>query len=160
MMNRTANLLDDPKISPRVKIAAAWASFMFLYVYVDVLNFFKPGVVDDILRGVVFEFAISSALLTAMLISIAIPALMVMLAVTLPARVNRVVNLVLPVIYIPYSVFNAAGETWEWALFYGISIAAEVLLLLYILRTAWAWPRAAVVSEGSTKRQEAEYAAG
>ena len=40
------NLLDNPPIPVQAKLAAAWTSFMFLYVYVDVLNFYKPGVVE------------------------------------------------------------------------------------------------------------------
>jgi hypothetical protein len=55
--------------------------------------------------------------------------------------VNRATNLVVATLYIPYSMFNAAGETWEWAAFYGISIGLEVLLLAFILRSAWTWPR-------------------
>ena len=76
-----------------------------------------------------------------MLASVAIPALMVMLSMTLPARVNRATNLVVASLYIPYSVFNAAGATWEWAFFYGLSIGIEVLILAFILRSAWTWPR-------------------
>jgi len=38
-------------------------------------------------------------------------------------------------------VFNAAGATSEWAFFYGLSIGIEVLILAFILRSAWTWPR-------------------
>ena len=141
----TPGLLAGPPIPVQAKIAAAWTSFMFLYAYVDILNFFKPGVVDDIQDGVVFEFDISSTLLTAMLVSVAVPALMVMLSITLPARANRATNLAVAALYIPYSLFNAAGESWDWAFFYGISIGIEVLLLAFILRSAWAWPRTGAV---------------
>lgn len=142
----TPDLLDNPPVPARVKIAAAWTSFMFLYIYVDFFNLYKPGVVDGILDGLVWRFEVSSTLLTVMLASVAIPALMVMLSMTLPARANRATNLVVASVYIPYSVFNAAGATWEWAFFYGISIGIEVLLLVFILRTAWTWPRTTVVS--------------
>ncbi|MFM8792120.1 MAG: hypothetical protein ACKOFX_06500, partial [Solirubrobacterales bacterium] len=37
--------------------------------------------------------------------------------------------------------FNAVGESWDWASFYGLSIGIEVLLLAFILRSAWTWPR-------------------
>lgn len=141
----TPKLLDNPPIPVQAKLAAAWTSFMFLYVYVDVLNFYKPGVVDGILNGLVWRFDVSSTLLTVMLASVAIPALMVMLSMTLPARVNRVTNLVVASLYIPYSMFNAAGATWEWAFFYGLSIGIEVLLLAFILRSAWRWPRTSAV---------------
>jgi hypothetical protein len=118
---------------------------MFLYIYVDYFHLYKPGVIDDIRAGVVFEFDISPTLMTVFLALIAIPALMVMLSMTLPARVNRATNLVVASLYIPVTVFNAAGESWDWAPFYGLSIAIEVLLLAFILRTAWKWPRTPAV---------------
>jgi hypothetical protein len=133
--------LEDRRMPVQAKIAAAWTSFMFLYIYVDYFHLYKPGSIDDILAGVVFEFDISPTLLTMMLASVAIPALMVMLSVTLPARVNRATNLVVASLYVPYSMFNAAGASWDWAFFYGLSIGVEVLLLAFILRSAWTWPR-------------------
>jgi hypothetical protein len=125
----------------QAKLAAAWTSFMFLYLYVDYYHLNKPGVIDDILAGIVFEFDISPALLTVFLALTAIPALMVLLSMTLPARVNRATNLVVASLYIPVTVFNAVGESWDWAFFYGISIGLEVLLLAFILRSARTWPR-------------------
>lgn len=150
MRTTTANLLDSPPVPVQAKLAAAWTSFMFLYVYVDYYHLYKPGAVDDILAGVVFEFDISPALLTGFLALIAIPALMVMLSMTLPARVNRGVNLVVASLYIPVTVFNAVGESWAWASFYGLSIGLELLLLAAILRFAWAWPRTAAPAEPAT----------
>ncbi len=142
---KTPNLLDNPPIPVQAKIAAAWTSFMFLYIYVDLFNLYKPGVVDGILNGLIWRFDISSTLLTIFLVSVSIPALMVVLSMTLPARVNRATNLVVASLLIPYSAFNAAGATWEWAFFYGLSIGIEVLLLAFILRSAWAWPRTPAV---------------
>ena len=133
--------LDDLRIPVQAKIAAAWTSFMFLIIYVDYFHLYKPGSIDDILAGVVFEFDISPTLLTIMLASVAIPALMVMLSMTLPARVNRATNLVVATLHIPYVMFNAVGESWDWAFFYGLSIGLELLLLAFILRSAWTWPR-------------------
>ncbi len=141
----TPNLLVNPPIPVQAKLAAAWTSFMFLYIYVDILNFYKPGVVDGILHGLIWRFDISSTLLTIFLVSVSIPALMVMLSMTLRAPANRATNLAVASLLIPYSIFNAAGTTWEWTAFYGISIGIEVLLLAFILRSAWTWPRTASV---------------
>ncbi|GAA4049651.1 DUF6326 family protein [Nonomuraea soli] len=141
---KTPNLLDTPPIPVQAKLAAAWTSFMFLYIYVDYFHLYKPGTVDGILAGVVFEFDVSPMLLTIFTACLAIPILMVLLSMTLPARVNRATNLVVASLYIPFSLFNAVGETWEWAFFYGLSIGIEVLLLAFILRSAWTWPRTAV----------------
>src|SRR3954451_24666339 len=94
-----ATTLEDQRIPVRVKLAAAWTSFMFLYVYVDILAFFKPGVIDDILAGVVWEFDITQAFATTALTLMAIPILMVVLSMTLPARANRIMNLIVALVY-------------------------------------------------------------
>jgi Family of unknown function (DUF6326) len=135
------SMLEDLRMPVQAKLAAAWTSVMFLYIYVDYFGLYKPGFLDDLLAGVVFGFDITPTLLTIFLALIAIPALMVMLSMTLPARVNRTINLVVATLYIPVSVFNAVGESSSWSYFYGLSIGLEVLLLAFILRSAWTWPR-------------------
>ncbi|MFJ6002395.1 DUF6326 family protein [Arthrobacter sp. NPDC092385] len=132
---------EDQRIPVKAKLAAAWTSFMFLYVYVDILAFFKPGVVDDILVGVVWKFDISQALLTAFLALMAIPIFMIVLSMTLPARANRITNLTVASVQVPFAAFNAVGESWTY--FYGLGVVLEVIVLALILRYAWTWPRTA-----------------
>ena len=62
----------------------------------------------------------------------------------LPARVSRAANLIVASLYVPYSAFNAVGESWTY--FYGLSVGLEVLLLAFVLRSAWAWPRTSSAS--------------
>jgi hypothetical protein len=138
---RTADGLEPQPASVRAKLAAAWTSFMFLYVYVDHLQLYKPGAIDDILVGVVHAFDIGPTFVALSLTLVAIPILMILLTTTLPARVNRATNLAGAALYIPVSMYNAAGESWTYAYFYGLSIGLEVLLLAFILRSAWTWPR-------------------
>ena len=142
---KSTTALHDPPVPVRAKLAAAWTSFMFFYIYVDYFALYKPGVVDDILDGVVFEFDISQTLLTLFLTSIAIPIFMILLSTTLPARINRAANLVVASLSIPFAMFNAVGESWTY--FYGLSIGLELLLLAFILRSAWTWPRATTPSK-------------
>jgi hypothetical protein len=137
----TTATLEDQRIPVRVKLAATWTSFMFLYAYVDILNFFTPGVVQDILEGKVFEFDLSQTFSTTALTLVAIPILMVVLSMTLPARANRIANLVVASIYVPITAFNVLGESWLY--FYGLGVALELILLALILRYAWTWPRTA-----------------
>jgi hypothetical protein len=136
---KSTTALHDPPVPVRAKLAAAWTSFMFLYIYVDYLHLYKPGAIDDILAGIVFEFDISQTFVVIALTSVAIPILMILLSTTLPARVNRATNLVVASLYIPYSAFNLAGGSWIY--FYGLGVVLEVLLLAFILRSAWTWPR-------------------
>ena len=132
---------EDQPIPVRAKLAAAWTSLMFLYAYVDILNFYKPGIIEDILDGKVFEFDLSQTFWTTALALMAIPILMVVLSMTLPARVSRIANLIVASVYVPVTVFNAAGGSWLF--FYGLGIVLELILLALIVRYAWTWPRTA-----------------
>jgi hypothetical protein len=82
---------------------------------------------------------------------------MILLSMTLPARANRTLNLVVASLYIPVSAFNVLGESWLY--FYGLGVVLEVILLAYILRSAWTWPRthsdAADVATADRLRQQA-----
>jgi len=57
------------------------------------------------------------------------------------ARANRAINISVASLYIPVTVFNAVGESSNWAPLYGLSIGTEVVLLAFILRSACTWPR-------------------
>jgi hypothetical protein len=133
------NPLQDPRIPVQAKLAAAWTGLMFLYIYVDYLHLYTPGVVDEILAGVVWEFDISQTFVVSALTLMAIPSFMILLSMVLPARTNRTINLVVASLFVPVSVFNLAGESWVY--FYGLGVVLEVLLLAFILRAAWTWPR-------------------
>ncbi len=131
--------LDEQLPSTRARIAAAWASFALLYASVDILGFYKPGVIDDILDGVVWEFPITLTWVLGALTMVAVPILMITLSMTVRARVARMLNLVVAVLYIPVSAGNALGES-SWLAYYVLSIALEVGLLAVIFRLAWTWP--------------------
>lgn len=129
----------DAPATVRSILAASWASFMFFYIYVDYLHLYKPGAVEDIMGGVVWEFDISQTFVVTALATVSIPALMILLSTMLPVRANRLLNLVVAALYVPYSVFNLVGESWVW--FFGLGVVLELAVLAVILRTAWAWPQ-------------------
>jgi hypothetical protein len=123
----TTNTLENLRIPVQAKLAAAWTSFMFLCVYVDIIAFFKPGTIDEILVGKIWKFDVSQTLLTTFLALMAIPIFMVVLSMTLPARANRITNLIVASVQVPYTAFNMAGESWTY--FYGLGFALEVIIL-------------------------------
>lgn len=128
---QSTTALDDQRVSVKAKLAAAWTSFMLLYIYVDILAFYKPGVVEDILAGVVWEFDITQTWALTALTLLAMPIFMIVLSMTLPARANRITNLVVASVQIPFAAFNAVGEVGgPWIYFYVLGVALEVILLL------------------------------
>lgn len=132
--------LDDRPVPVRAKLAAVWTSFMFLYAYVDILGFYTPGVVADILDGKVFTFDLSQTFSISALTLMAVPILMIVLSTTLPDRVARLANLAVAALYVPVTAFNIVGESWLF--FYGLGIVLELALLALIMRSAWTWPSA------------------
>lgn len=130
--------LEDTRVSLKTKVAALWASLMFLYLYVDYFHLYMPGKIDNILNGFVFKFDITQAFRLTALASMTIPAIMIFLSVALPARTNRLLNITIATIYIPYTLFNLAGEIpWLHMVFAAV---AEVALLCIIIAYAWKWP--------------------
>lgn len=132
------NSLEDIKVNVKVKLAALWASLMFLIIYLDYFHLYMPGKMEDILKGRVFVFEISQGFLLVALALVAIPALMIFLSVALPAQVNRWTNIIIAAINIPFILFNLAGEAWIHMVF---GAGVEVVLLCTIIRYAWKWPR-------------------
>jgi len=57
----TRGALEDRRMPVQAKLAAAWTSFMFLCIYVDYFHLYKPGAIDQIRGGVVWEFDIPKA---------------------------------------------------------------------------------------------------
>lgn len=131
------NALEDIKVTVKLKLATLWASFMFLYIYVDYFHLYMPGCIKDILAGKVFVFNISYAFLLIAMIFVAIPTLMIFLSVALPAKVNRWTNIIVATVFIPYMLFNLAGEAWVHMYFAAV---LEIVLLCLIIRYAWKWP--------------------
>lgn len=131
--------LEDPPIPVQVKLTAAWTSFMFFYAYVDILGFYTPGTIADILDGKVHTFDLSQTFSVTALSILAVPMFMVLLSATLPARANRATNLVVAALLVPFTAYNVSGGFYLY--FYGLGVVLELVLLALILRWAWTWPR-------------------
>jgi hypothetical protein len=142
-------VLEDYQINVKLKLAGLWTSFMFLYVYVDIFGFYKPGTIEGILAGKVFTFDITPTWALVALVFVSIPGLMIFLSLALPAKVNRWTNIVVAILYIPFTLFNLVGESWVH-MYYGATV--EVVLLALVLWYAWKWPRTPV---DATQRAEA-----
>jgi hypothetical protein len=100
----TQNVLEDIRV--KMKLAALWASFMFLYIYVDYFHLYMPGSIRDIQARKVFVFDITQVFLLTALASVTIPALMIFLSVALSAKVNRWTNIIVAAVYITYGVWR------------------------------------------------------
>ena len=137
-MNTNKSSLQDSQVNVKLKLALLWTSLMFLIIYLDYFHLYMPSKMLEIQTGRVFIFDITPGFLLAGMISVSIPALMIFLSVALPAILNRLVNIIIASIYIPFILFNLAGEVWVHMVFGAV---VEVVLLSLIIFYSWKWPR-------------------
>ena len=101
---KTIRILEDVKVNVKIKLAALWVTLLLIYIYVDIFGFYKPGIIEDILAGKVWEFEITQAWALGALILMMIPSLMVFLSMILKAGVNRWVNIIVAILYIAVGI--------------------------------------------------------
>ena len=135
-MNTTTDYRDS-WINPRLKIAALWASTMFVFAYVDLFSMYRADIRADIEAGKMFVFSIGQGFLLGVTLYIALPSLMVFLSLVLPVKITRIANIVLAVVYGLTIVGSAVGE-WNY---YILGSAIEAALLAGIAYYAWTWPK-------------------
>ena len=129
----------DYWINPRIKIAALWASMLFIYAYVDLFSLYRADVRADIEAGEIFAFTIGQGFLLGVTIYVVIPSLMVFLSLVLSARVTRMANIVVAVLY---AVTIAGGAIGESNYYYILGSLIEAALLAGVVYYAWTWPKA------------------
>ncbi len=130
--------LEDIKLNVKLKLVALWASLMFFVIYLDYFHLYMPGKIEEILAGKMFVFDITQVSLLAGLATITIPALMISLSAALPDKANRWTNIIVAVVYIPFILFNLAGEAWVHMVFGAV---VQVVLLVLVIWYAWKWPQ-------------------
>ena len=93
-----------------------------------------PNALSDMLAGKVFTFDVSQTFLLIVMILVAIPAFMIFLSVAMPNRINRWVNPIVAVIFIPYMLFNLAGVAWMHMYFAAALEVVHLVLIAYYAR--------------------------
>ena len=134
---KNATILEDVKVNIKIKLSALWVTVMFIYLYVDVFGFFKPGVIEDAIAGKVWTFQITQVWLLGVIILMTIPSLMVFLSLVLPVKANRWTNIIVSILYIVVTLGMTIGESYAFYIFGSI---VETVLLLLIVVYAWKWP--------------------
>lgn len=132
--------LQDARVDEKIVLSGLWISLLFVFAYVDILGFWRTDIVNGALSGEVpgTGFEIDQTFLALTTIYLLVPSLMVVVSLLSPARINRVVNLLLSPLYTASVVVTVVGENW---VYYILGSIVEVVLLLAITRVAWTWRR-------------------
>jgi hypothetical protein len=80
--------LVDHSLSVKVKLAGLWTAMMLLYVYADILSFYRPGEIADIESGELGPFDVSQPSLVIASVIVIVPTLMIALSLMLRASLG------------------------------------------------------------------------
>jgi hypothetical protein len=134
-------VLEDARPGAKTILAALWTALMFLYAYGDILGFYRAENVEGVLAGELGGVEVTSLLLIGSAVLMIVPIAMIVLSLTLPARPNRWLNIIVGLVYsLVLGVTVASGEISERTAYYVLIAATEALVLILILWRAWRWP--------------------
>lgn len=133
-------VLEDRPVDRKIVLSGLWVAMMFVFAYVDIFGFWRADVIKGALAGEVpgVGFEIDQRFLVLITLYVLIPSLMVAASLMLPARVNRVTQLVVAPLYLLSIVVACLGETWVYFL---LGSGVEILLLALMIWLAFTWPR-------------------
>ena len=138
-MRTTENQYRDTPVDVKLVLSSLWIAMLFLFAYVDIFGFLRADVLGAALDGKVATtgFTVNQIFLSFTLIYILVPTLMVVLSLLLEPRVNRIINIVVSLLYMISIIVSCIGEEWAY---YILGSLIEAILLVAIARSAWKWP--------------------
>ena len=116
----------------RVRLSCLWAFVALNIAFADILSLYTPGVMPQVMEGVVEGVELSENLMLVAAIFIQIPVAMIVLTQFLSARANKVVSTIAVVITAAFVI--GGGSLMPHYVFFA---TCEVLALLLILRLIW-----------------------
>jgi hypothetical protein len=135
---KTTAVFEDAKINVKLKLAALWIVLMFCYTYADILGFYAPGNLAELISGEIAGIKMTQGMLFGSAILMAVPSLMVFLSLALKARANRLVNIIAGLVDLV--VLASTFFTGRNPAYYLLFAALKAILLGLIVWQAWTWP--------------------
>ena len=137
---KTSNkILKDFEINVKLKLSALWASVTLCYLYGDYFELYLPKKVEGLVSGEnILDGPIKLFLASVLL---AIPAIMVFIAVIANPSINRRLNIIFGIFFTAIMVSIALVSITPWRIFYVFFAITESVITSLIVWYAWKWPK-------------------
>jgi len=130
--------LSEFKINIKLKLSALWGAVMSLYIYCDYFELYTPNKIEGMIDGTTIFGSGDQMALLGLSSIILVTSLMICLSVLLPARINRVLNIVIGFIMTLMQAYISFIAGWY---FYKMYAVVEAILTLIIVWYALNWPK-------------------
>lgn len=131
----------DFKINTKIKLSALWASVTLCYLYGDYFELYVPGKTEGLISN--DNLLDTPTKLFGATLLLAIPAVMVFLSVFLKPKINRILNMVLGLVFTVIMLSIASTSFTPWRAFYAFLAFVESAITVLIIFSAWNWERQA-----------------
>jgi len=132
----------NSKIDIKVKLAALWTSIMFLYTYADYFDAMTPASIEMSKNLETPMGPLTPGLLLAFSVILIVPSLMIILAIFLKSKTNRLLNIIVALLWSSMSIILFVGTiASEWHQFYALFQFIEVIVFGLIIWQAYKWPK-------------------
>ena len=125
----------------KIKLAGLWVAAMFCYLYADVLAFFVPGHLAEILTGEIGGIPIDDFFLLASAGIMIPPIVMIFLSLVLKEKTNRRLNTIVGIVYTLIGVCMAVMAVIPFSPGYLVYGIVESTLTALIIWNAWTWTK-------------------
>jgi len=131
--------LHNEKVNVKILLSALWIAVMFIYVYADIKTLFQPEIPQQIISGIVGGMRINQSFLFAAALLMSIPAIMILLSLTLKPGINRWVNIIVSFLHILLIIATrfVPAKIWYYYIYYQ---SIEAIIHMLIIWYAWKWP--------------------
>jgi uncharacterized membrane protein YhaH (DUF805 family) len=121
----------------RILLPLLWVFMMVNYIFCDVFSLFHSETLNQLLSGTVDGIELDEKFLFIFSIIMEIPMLMILVSRLAKHRINRILNVVFPIVLIVIQVgsLTAGSNTMHYIFFSCVEIAT----LLVIMRVACSW---------------------
>ena len=138
-MKTNSRILEEMKINTKIKLSSLWIALMFCYTYADILGFYAPGNLEELISGEIAGIQMTQGMLLGSAVLMIGPTLMIVLSLLLKAKANRLVNIVAGFLFLmvlPGTLFTGRNPAY-----YVLFAAVKAVLLVLIVWQAWRWPK-------------------
>ena len=136
---KSPKYFEDVKVNVKTKLSALWIALMFCYTYADILGFYAPGNLEELLSGEIAGIQMTQGLLLGSAILMLVPSTMVFMSLVLKAKANRLVNIIVGIAYL--GVLGSTFFTGRNPAYYLLFAIVKALLLVLVIWFAWKWPK-------------------
>lgn len=135
-------ILNEQKVNLRIKLALIWVSIMFCFIYADYFELYVPGKLEGMIQGLLGPLGpLNQTKLVGTSVLMIIPGIMITLSIIAKARLCRVLNLIVPVLYIMVTIV-AILDAWYFYILFGLT---EIFLLSVLIWLAAKWPNESLI---------------